>query len=64
MNFRQEELLSFNRTRSSGDGGGLYAVYAELQKTTGKLGKAKLNNLPFLVGILKSVVIQRNPTLP
>lgn len=57
-------LFSFNRTRSSGDEGGLYTVYAELQKIMGKLGKAKPNNLPFLAGILKSVVIQRNQPCP
>lgn len=28
------------------------------------LGKAKPNNLPFLAGILKSVVIQRNQPYP
>lgn len=59
LNFR-EVLFSFNRTRSSGDGGGLYAVYAEIQQITGKWGKAKPNNLPFLDEILKSVVVQRN----
>lgn len=57
-------LFSFNRTRSPGDGDGLYTIYAELQKITGKLGKAKLNNLPFLAGILKSAMIQRNQLCP
>lgn len=51
-------LFSFNRTRSPGDGDGLYTIYAELQKITGKLGKAKLNNLPFLA------MIQRNQLCP
>lgn len=50
--------------RSPEDGDGLYAIYAELQKITGKLGKAKLNNLPSLAGILRSVIIQRNQLCP
>lgn len=57
-------LFSFNRTRSSRDEGGLYTVYAELQKITGKLGKAKPNNFLFLAGILESVVIQKNQACP
>lgn len=57
-------LFSFNRTRSPEDGDGLHAIYAELQKITGKLGKAKLNNLPFQAGILRFVMIQRNQLFP
>lgn len=53
-------LFRFNRTRSPEDGDGLYAIYAELQKITGKLGRAKLKNLPFLAGILRSIMMQRN----
>lgn len=39
-------------------------LHAELQKILGKSGKAKLNNSPFLAGILQSVMIQTHQLCP
>lgn len=39
-------------------------LHTELQKIAGKSGRAKLNNLPVLAGILQSVMIQMHQLCP